>query len=195
MKLCLYKFAGGGIMEEIEHKEESIKDLFEEELNLLHEHTLEADQLYKETYEHFTAIKESNSRNTLSFIKDQTENLISLKHMKLQSIKERINIKKTMFDLDLKQNKNTDVGTADAILINSIVQQLNQNNNQLIMNNVAPEVQLDDIIEQYERDGILEYSAHEKKITEEKELLNVNNPEALLKKVLAEHVEETNKDN
>ena len=83
---------------------------FDEEIELIRNELINNDDFYKETKDHFEAVKNSRTSGTLSFVHLQTANLVSLKSNKLNLIKELINIKKTKADLQMKNDSNDDTG-------------------------------------------------------------------------------------
>ena len=61
------------------------------------------DTLYTESKATLDEIKKARARGSLTFIANQTSNLISLKTAKLQALKERVNIKNTKFNQEIKR--------------------------------------------------------------------------------------------
>lgn len=98
------------------------KDLFNEELEIINEELKEIDDLYAEIKTHYDRVKNSSSKGSLTFVEKQTNNLISMKTTKLQYIKERANMKKTLSDLAFKQ-KNSDK-SPDGGMSNAMSEQL-----------------------------------------------------------------------
>lgn len=95
--------------------EEQIRDDFEEELenlNYLYEELCDLDD---ETYEHFQAIKNSGAPKALSFIHLQTSNMISLKTSKINIIRDRTSIKKSIYETinKLKTDENGSASLQD----------------------------------------------------------------------------------
>jgi len=88
-----------------EKKQESMydKSLFDDEMEMINKEIDELDSLYSELKGHFDAIKGSQARGSLSFVKDQTSNLISLKTAKLNYIKQKADMKKNITDFAFKE--------------------------------------------------------------------------------------------
>lgn len=101
---------------------------FEEELNLINDSITDIDSLYEEVKDHFDAVKNSYSRNSLSFIEKQTSNLVSLRTAKISMIKERINLKKIQADIHYKNERSkTEDGGGNDRLVRDVARYLMEN--------------------------------------------------------------------
>jgi len=100
-------------IQEVEDPDLLVKKNFQEELDKLDEVYDEINALYDETYEHFSEIKGSMTRGSLAFVHLQTSNLISLKTAKLSVLKDRVTIKKSMYDI-INKAKMNEVGSSSA---------------------------------------------------------------------------------
>jgi len=115
--------------EETKVKQESSlykTDLFQEDMNLINEEINNLDELYNELKTHFDGVKNSQSRGSLTFIKDQTSNLISIKTTKLNYIKQRADLKKNVTDFAFKEKSlsvkqdSSDVDTITAEIVKKL---------------------------------------------------------------------------
>lgn len=80
-------------------------ELFKEELDLVNLEITEIDNLYSEIKTHYDKIKNSPVRGSLTFLEKQTSNLVSIKTAKLNLIKEKINMKKSISDINYKNRQ------------------------------------------------------------------------------------------
>jgi len=109
-----------------------IQKYFANEEKQIHGLMEEIDELYIETKSFFDKVMHSKTKGSLTFIKDQTSNLITLKTSKLALIKELTNIKKTSLELDHKFNKDDDAGgysKKDAELIKQMIKEMDSSGN------------------------------------------------------------------
>lgn len=115
--------------EDKQNKEINIEPLsyFSEELGQIKDSLVEIDDLYTEIKEHYDLVKRTRERGSTTFLQFQTGNLISLKNTKYSLIKEKINLKKNISDLILKQKKSEDSDTQDNELIRRLYQELLNN--------------------------------------------------------------------
>jgi len=91
------------------------KDLFDKEMDMIDAEIEELDSLFTELKTHFDGIKNSQARGSLSFIKDQTSNLISIKSAKLNYIKQRADMKKNLTDFAFKDKTISSKESTDGI--------------------------------------------------------------------------------
>ncbi len=113
-----------------ENNIDRLKEEFNKELSEIEKVIQEVDSLYDETKEHFDEIRNARVKGSLIFIQGQTSNLISMKNTKASLIKEKVNIKKTIVDLDLKNKKvegTDEVGKEKEFLMN-FFKELNNSN-------------------------------------------------------------------
>jgi len=102
------------------------QDLFKDDMELINEELNNLDELYNELKTHFDGVKNSQSRGSLSFIKDQTSNLISIKTTKLNYIKQRADLKKNITDFAFKERslsvkqESSDVDTITAEIVKKL---------------------------------------------------------------------------
>ena len=90
-------------MDKNEKKIMDFNDIFKDELELINHEMSITEELYNELKEHFDGIKKSRSQGTLKFLADQAKTLISLRGHKGDLIKEKVNIKKIIADLNFKE--------------------------------------------------------------------------------------------
>ena len=92
-------------MSDDKKKQESLysRDLFNDEMEMINNEIENLDDLYSELKGHFDSIKNSQARGSLSFIKDQTSNLIAIKTAKLNYIKQKADMKKNTTDFAFKE--------------------------------------------------------------------------------------------
>jgi len=76
---------------------------YSDEMNSIDSVISDLDTLYTESKDTLDQIKKARARGSLTFITNQTANLISLKTAKLQAIKEKVNIKNTKFNQEFKR--------------------------------------------------------------------------------------------
>jgi hypothetical protein len=93
--------------------------LFQEELDLVNKEIDEIDDLYSEIKNHYNVIKNSHTKGSLTFIEKQTSNLVSIKTAKLNLIKEKINMKRSISEINYK-NRQLDNKISSDSNINSI---------------------------------------------------------------------------
>lgn len=82
-------------------------ELFSEELEMLDKELSAIDDLYDEIKTHFDKVKNSsfNGGGALTFVNKQTPSIIDLKKTKISIIKEKIDLKKIISDLDIKKKQ------------------------------------------------------------------------------------------
>jgi len=92
-------------MSEDKKKQDSLysKNIFDDEMSLINSEIETLDDLYSELKGHFDSIKNSQARGSLTFIKDQTSNLIAIKNAKLSYIKQRADMKRNVTDFAFKE--------------------------------------------------------------------------------------------
>ena len=81
----------------------SLNTDYTDEMNSIDNVIHDLDTLYSESKDTLDQIKKARARGSLTFISNQTANLISLKAAKLQAIKEKVNIKNTKFNQEIKR--------------------------------------------------------------------------------------------
>lgn len=127
---------------------------FQESLNLVANKRAEVKDLYDEIKQHYDDIKKERNRSTLSFIYNQTANLVSLINADISLIKEYNSIKKVISDTDLKksqmENKDGDAqaGAMAKELYSLIKQDVKNSKNSP---DPEPEVPADDMDAELER--------------------------------------------
>lgn len=101
---------------------------FDSEYQLIDESIQQIDELYNETKAHFDAVRNSRSKGSLTFVQQQTGNLVALRTARVSMIKERINIKKIQADFHLKnQRLNPENDTNNDALITQMAEYLIKN--------------------------------------------------------------------
>lgn len=183
--------------EDIQQNE--IESHFNSELELLTEALNEANELYDEVKFHYDAIKNSSGRGTLTFVQNQTSSLVSLKTMKLQIIKEQINIKKNIMDFELKKKNAEGEEDADNKVVLKVLQELNKQDSvkkDVVINEieVEDESNFDDEFErrlkELEDEGSIEFSESEQNAINERNGANQINVDELIKSVVNSQREE-----
>jgi len=189
------------------------KDLFEDEMSMIDDEIRSLDDLFTEVKTHFDAIKNSQARGSLSFVKDQTSNLISIKSAKLNFIKQRADMKKNITDFAFKEksfaSKETSEGldSLTAEVFKKIANEFkytpdkhpNDNSNASNQDNEDIDRLLDEELTDVSVDSIVESSTSIEEITVEYNSENqdytVANGEELLETNLDEKSEEEIDDN
>ncbi len=116
--------------EVIENKSEVLSNPtlhFKEELQMLENEMSKAENLYEELKIHFDNVKNSRTPGSLRFITEQVRNLISLRTHKTDLIKSKINVKKSIADIIIK-NKNLDNNISETDL-RELLSLISQKNN------------------------------------------------------------------
>ena len=109
---------------------------FKDSLELITGKRAEVKDLYDEIKEHYDTIKKEKNRSTLSFIYNQTANLVSLINADISLIKEYNSVKKVISDTELKksqmENKDSDAqaGAMAKELYTLIKQDIRQKDNE-----------------------------------------------------------------
>jgi len=106
--------------------------------------------LYTEVKDHLDNIKQTPFKGSLTFVEKQTTNLINIKNAKLNLIREKINIKKSLTDFKFKEaNLKADSGVTSynyKELLSNIVSELKTTgDNDVIENNANIDDELDKI--------------------------------------------------
>lgn len=149
---------------------------FSKEHELFDDAIHEVDELYTEVKTHYDRIKNSPARGTLTFIQNQTSNLISLKTTKASLLRDKLNVKKAELDFALKYKKVDEevAGGSDGI-INEIARLvINSKEEKININDISNEPDSIDIerqLELMEESGDITLNDNELKIKYEK--LNV----------------------
>jgi len=81
------------------------KDIFDKEMQMIDDELADLDSLYTELKGHFDKVKNSQTKGSLTFVKDQTSNLISIKTAKLSYIKQKADMKKNITDFAFKDKQ------------------------------------------------------------------------------------------
>lgn len=114
-------------IEENKQNKNEFKKLFKKELRQIKNTIDEIDELYNESKEFLDNIKRSTgARGTLSFVHLQTANLINLRNSKLNALRDKVNLKKIVSELNIKNkalDSNVDLGDDSSIhkLFNLII--------------------------------------------------------------------------
>jgi len=100
-----------------EKQQESLysKELFNEEMQMIDDQIDDLNNLYNEIKTHFDKVKNSQFKGSLTFIKDQTNNLISIKTAKLNYIKQKADLKKNVTDFAFKEKSISNKETTEGI--------------------------------------------------------------------------------
>jgi len=115
--------------------------IFAKEMRVLNEELEDMQILYKELKSHYDKVKNSKSYGVLDFIGNQTKNLISLKMAIISLIKEVANIKKIAKELEIKSDASG--GTADLKVLQSVLNILKNNSNEIVNIESPESVSLD----------------------------------------------------
>lgn len=147
---------------------------YQEELDQLDRALLDIESLYDETKEHYDEVKNSRSRGSLSFAHLQLGNLISMRNSRVNIIKEKISVKKTIADFQMKEKRAEGAGAGDTAMIAELMRQLNR---QDAVNKNAPAVEeeeddADDALErriaELEGSGKLKFTDNERAVKYER---------------------------
>lgn len=156
-------------------QELDVTSYYSDELDQLDKALVEMEALYDETKEHYDEVKNSRTKGSLSFVHLQLGNLISMKNARLAIIKEKVSIKKTVADYQIKEKKAEGAGAGDAAVVAEVMRQLN--NQDTYTKNTAPIEEVDeedaeDAIErrinELEGKGKLKFTDNEKAVKYEK---------------------------
>ena len=142
---------------------------FTNEENELNKAIQEIDDLYNEVKEHYDQLKiasrsANGGRGILTFIQNQTGNLVALKNSKASLINNKITMKKYAAELSLKQKKDQDSANVSNDIINAIMEKLEKDNEGVIIeqedyhsnSNESEEDLLDKRLKQLIDDGEIE---------------------------------------
>jgi len=142
---------------------------FTNEENELNKAIQEIDDLYDEVKEHYDQLKiasrsANGGRGILTFIQNQTGNLVALKNSKASLINNKITMKKYAAELSLKQKKDQDSANVSNDIINAIMEKLEKDNEGVIIeqedyhsnSNESEEDLLDKRLKQLIDDGEIE---------------------------------------
>jgi hypothetical protein len=117
------------------------------------------EDLYDEVKDHLDNIKSKPFKGSMVFIEKQTTNLINIKNAKLNLIKEKINIKKTLTDFAFKEEnlkKNDDENTYDyKAVLDTILAEMNAKKNNDTIEDNDIDAELDKVSEDMDVDSIV----------------------------------------
>jgi len=111
---------------------------FTNEENELNKAIQEIDDLYDEVKEHYDQLKiasrsANGGRGILTFIQNQTGNLVALKNSKASLINNKITMKKYAAELSLKQKKDQDSANISSDIINAIMEKLEKDDENVVI--------------------------------------------------------------
>ena len=122
--------------QEIENNN-SIIDFFKDEEGELNNAIAEIDTLYDEVKQHYDQLKlasksANGGRGILTFIQNQTSNLVALKNSKATLINNKITMKKYAAELALKQKKESGESAVNNEIVNAIMEKLEKDDENII---------------------------------------------------------------
>ena len=127
------------------------KKLFEKEEEEINNAIADIDELYKEVKDHYDVLKNNRSasggRGLLSFIHQQTGNLVNLKNSKASLINNKILLKKYEYEIYLKEKKENNKENVNEELINQIMSRLEKNEDDEVYEDDTNFTDEDDILE------------------------------------------------
>lgn len=136
-------------------------DLLAGELSEIEKELKDISDLYTEVKDHLDNIKGNPFKGSLTFVEKQTTNLINIKNAKLNLIREKINIKKSLTDFkfkeaNLKADSGVDSYNYKELLTNIVSELKNTNDNDIITNNSNVDEELDKISNDIDISSIVE---------------------------------------
>jgi len=185
--------------EDKKKKQESLysEDLFNEEMKMINDELNDLDNLYNEIKTHFDVIKNSQARGSLVFIKDQTNNLISIKNAKLSYIKQKADLKKNITDFAFKEKnisnkENESVDTITAEIYRKITNDFKFVPDKHELNS---DIDIDKILDEELEDINIENIVDNITSVEDTKVEYNTNEEIIEDNILSEELEETNDEN